>query len=48
MIRNLEKNKIISFCIDDSRPERYKGVRGKGDVYIIKNMLNTQYLFLRE
>ena len=32
MIHNLEKNnKTISFCIDDSRPDQYKDVRGKAD-----------------
>ena len=45
MIRNLEKNKIISFCIDDSRPERYKGVRGKGDVYIHEYVEYTAPIF---
>ena len=47
MIRNLEKNKIISFCIDDSRPERYKGVRGKGDVYIQEYVEYTMPIFKR-
>jgi general stress protein 26 len=41
MIRNLEKNKIISFCIDDSRPDQYKGVRGKGDVSIHEDVKYT-------
>jgi general stress protein 26 len=45
MIRNLEKNKIISFCIDDSRPDRYKGVRGKGDVYIHEYVEYTAPIF---
>jgi general stress protein 26 len=43
MIRNLEKNKTISFCVDDSRPENYVGVRGKGDVTI--KTLNTPHQF---
>lgn len=42
MIHNLEKNKTISFCIDDSRPDKYKGVRGKAE------MLNTPHHFLRK
>jgi hypothetical protein len=46
MIRNLEKNKTISFSIDDSRPEHYKGVRGKGNVSIHEEV-NPMLLFLR-
>jgi general stress protein 26 len=45
MIRNLEKNKIISFCIDDSRPENYSGVRGKGDVSILEGVEYTSPIF---
>jgi nitroimidazol reductase NimA-like FMN-containing flavoprotein (pyridoxamine 5'-phosphate oxidase superfamily) len=45
MIRNLEKNKIISFCIDDSRPDQYKGVRGKGDVSIHEDVEYTAPIF---
>jgi general stress protein 26 len=45
MIRNLEKNKIISFCIDDSRPENYSGVRGKGDVSILEDVEYTSPIF---
>ncbi|MGB7662900.1 MAG: pyridoxamine 5'-phosphate oxidase family protein [Nitrososphaeraceae archaeon] len=45
MVRNLEKNKIISFCIDDSRPDQYKGVRGKGDVTIHEDVKYTALIF---
>lgn len=45
MISNLEKNKTISFCIDDSRPEHYKGVRGKGDVSIRKEVETNATIF---
>jgi hypothetical protein len=45
MIRNLEKNKTISFCIDDSRPDQYKGVRGKGDVFIHEDIKYTTPIF---
>ena len=45
MIRNLEKNKTISFCIDDSRPDQYKGVRGKGDVSIHEDIEYTTPIF---
>lgn len=38
MIHNLEKNKTISFCIDDSRPDQYKGVREKADVSIYEDI----------
>ena len=40
-----EKNKIISFCIDDSRPDQYKGVRGKGDVTIHEDVKYTAPIF---
>lgn len=45
MIRNLEKNKTISFCIDDSRPENYRGIRGKGDVSIHEDVEYTAPIF---
>lgn len=45
MVRNLEKNKIISFCIDDSRPDQYKCVRGKGDVTIHEDVKYTAPIF---
>ena len=45
MIRNLEKNMTISFCIDDSRPDQYKGVRGKGDVSILEDVEYTAPIF---
>ena len=45
MVHNLEKNKIISFCIDDSRPDQYKGVRGKGDVTIHEDVKYTALIF---
>jgi general stress protein 26 len=45
MIRNLEKNKTISFCIDDSRHEHYKGVRGKGDVSIHEEVESNAPIF---
>jgi hypothetical protein len=45
IIRNLEKNKTISFCIDDSRPENYRGVRGKGDVSIYEDVEYTAPIF---
>ena len=45
MVRNLEKVKIISFCIDDSRPDQYKGVRGKGDVTIHEDVKYTAPIF---
>ncbi len=45
MIHNLEKNKIISFCIYDSRPDQYKGVRGKGDVSIHEDVEYTAPIF---
>jgi general stress protein 26 len=46
MIRNLEKNMTISFCIDDSRPDQYKGVRGKGDVSIHEDVDYTTPIFM--
>ncbi|HEY7569927.1 MAG TPA: pyridoxamine 5'-phosphate oxidase family protein [Nitrososphaeraceae archaeon] len=46
MIRNLEKNMTISFCIDDSRPDQYKGVRGKGDVSIHEDIGYTTPIFM--
>jgi general stress protein 26 len=45
MIRNLEKNNTISFCIDDSRPDQYKGIRGKGDVSILEDVKYTAPIF---
>lgn len=45
MIRNLEKNTTISFCIDDSRPDHYKGVRGKGDVSIHEEVESNAPIF---
>jgi hypothetical protein len=45
MIRNLEKNNTISFCIDDSRPNQYKGIRGKGDVSILEDVKYTAPIF---
>ena len=45
MIHNLEKNRIISFCIYDSRPDQYKGVRGKGDVSIHEDVEYTAPIF---
>jgi general stress protein 26 len=45
MVCNLEKNKIISFCIDDSRPAQYKGVRGKGDVSVRQDVESNATIF---
>lgn len=45
MVGNLEKSKVISFCIDDSRPDQYKGVRGKGDVSICQDVESNATIF---
>jgi general stress protein 26 len=45
MVGNLKKNKAISFCIDDSRPAHYKGVRGKGDVSICQDVDSNATIF---
>ena len=36
-VRNLKKNEIVYFCVDDPNPP-YKGARGKGDVVIREDL----------
>lgn len=42
-VRNVSSKNIISFCIDDPNPP-YKGVRGKGEVGVLKEIQRNKVI----